>query len=140
MIERIAHIAIAVRDLETSKKLFGKLLGVPVDHEEVVEQQHVRTAIFRVGETALELLEGTDSDSSVRKFVEKKGEGIHHISFVVDDVAKEADRLKQAGFELVGDPRPGVEDTLVAFFHPRSTNGVLIEISQNMGEKKAGKD
>ena len=129
--KRIAHIAIAVKDLNASKDLFGRLLGTPPFHEEQVPQQGVSTAMFQVGETAVELLEGTNADSPVSKFIGKKGEGIHHISIDVEDVAREMERLRGAGFQFVDDqPGPGADGTLVAFLHPRTTNGVLIEISQ----------
>ncbi len=127
----IAHIAIAVKDLAASKELFGRLLGVSPSHEEHVEQQGVKTAMFLVGNTAVELLEGTSSDSPITKFVGKKGEGMHHISFTVEDIAQEMERLRNAGFQFVQDePGPGADQTMVAFLHPRSTNGVLIELSQ----------
>ncbi|MEX1140212.1 MAG: methylmalonyl-CoA epimerase [Bacteroidota bacterium] len=129
--KHVAHIAIAVKDLAASKELFARLLGIAVSHEEHVEQQGVKTAMFQIGETAVELLEGTNAESAVSKFIGKKGEGIHHISFAVEDVAREMDRLRTAGFQFVQDlPSPGADETLVAFLHPRSTNGVLIEISQ----------
>ena len=127
----IAHIAIAVKDLKESKALFGRLLGIPPSHEEHIPQQGVKTTMFQVGETAVELLEGTNPDSTVSKFIRKKGEGIHHISFDVENVAREMDRLRKAGFKFVDDqPGPGADGTLVAFLHPRTTNGVLIEISE----------
>lgn len=129
--KRIAHIAIAVKDLQASKDLFGRLLGAQPSHEEHVPQQAVSTAMFQIGETAVELIEGTNPDSPVSKFIGKRGEGIHHISFDVEDVVREMDRLRRAGFQFVDDqPGPGADGTLVAFLHPRTTNGVLIEISQ----------
>lgn len=129
--KRIAHIAIAVKNLKASKDLFGRLLGASLSHEERVPQQGVNTAMFQIGQTAVELLEGTDPDSPVSKFIGKKGEGLHHISLDVEDVALEMDRLRKAGFQFVDDqPGPGADGTLVAFLHPRTTNGVLIEISQ----------
>ncbi|MEX2116351.1 MAG: methylmalonyl-CoA epimerase [Bacteroidota bacterium] len=129
--KRIAHIAIAVKDLAASKELFQRLLGIPVSHEEHVQQRGVRTAMFQIGETAVELLEGTNPDSPVSKFIRNKGEGIHHISFAVENVVQEMDRLRNAGFQFVDNqPGPGAGETLVAFLHPRTTNGVLIEISQ----------
>ncbi len=127
----IAHIAIAVKDLAASRKLFERLLGIAPSHEEHVEEQGVRTAMFLVGDTAVELLEGTGPDSPISKFIGKKGEGIHHISFTVENIVQEMARLRSAGFQFVDDqPGPGADETLVAFLHPRSTNGVLIEISQ----------
>jgi methylmalonyl-CoA/ethylmalonyl-CoA epimerase len=129
--KRIAHIAIAVKDLKESKALFARLLGIPASNDEHVPQQGVRTTMFQVGETAVELLEGTNPESPVSKFIGKKGEGIHHISFDVENVAREMDRLRKAGFQFVDDqPGPGADGTLVAFLHPRMTNGVLIEISE----------
>jgi len=129
--KRIAHIAIAVKDLAASKELFQRLLGIPASHEEQVQNQGVRTAMFQVGETAVELLEGMNPDSPVSKFIRNKGEGIHHISFTVENVVQEMDRLRNAGFRFVDNqPGPGADETLVAFLHPRTTNGLLIEISQ----------
>ena len=127
----IAHIGLAVRDLKESKRLFESLFGVPPDHEETVPGQQVNTAMFSTGETRIELLEGTSPDSAIAKFIEKRGEGIHHISFMVKDIASELRRLREAGFRLVDEtPRPGADNCLVAFLHPQSTNGVLIELSQ----------
>lgn len=137
--KRIAHIAIAVKDLAASKELFRRLLGVSASHEEHVQHQGVKTAMFQFGETAVELLEGTNQDSPVSKFIEKKGEGFHHISFMVDDVAQEMDRLRKAGFQFVDNqPGTGAGETLVAFLHPRTTNGVLIEISQKRRDRLSG--
>lgn len=134
MSKTIAHIAIAVRSIEASRALFSRLLGVSPGHEELVPGQGVRTAFFQVGGTAIELLEGTGEESPVTRFIAKRGEGIHHVSLEVDDVAREMERLRGEGFEFVDDhPRPGADNTLVAFLHPRSTNGVLIEISQKRG-------
>ena len=127
----IAHIGIAVKDLEASKKLFGSLTGSAASHEETVADQKVRTAMFAFGETSLELLEGTAPDSPITRFIEKRGEGIHHIAIVVDDLESELLRLKQEGFQLIDEhPRMGAGNMLVAFLHPKSTNGVLIELSQ----------
>ena len=127
----IAHIGIAVKDLEASKKLFGSLTGSTASHEETVADQKVRTAMFAFGETSLELLEGTAPDSPITRFIEKRGEGIHHIAIVVDDLESELLRLKQEGFQLIDEhPRMGAGNMLVAFLHPKSTNGVLIELSQ----------
>ncbi len=127
----VAHIGIAVRNLGDSKKLFERLLGIRADHEESVADQNVNTAMFRMGESGIELLEGTAPESAISKFIDKRGEGIHHVSFVVDDIVAELRRLKQAGFQLIDEhPRPGADNCLVAFLHPKSTNGVLIELSQ----------
>ncbi|MBI2618569.1 MAG: methylmalonyl-CoA epimerase [Ignavibacteriales bacterium] len=127
----VAHIGIAVKDLKGSKELFSSLFGVGADHEEEVPDQKVRTAMFRIGETDVELLQGTAPDSSITKFIEKRGEGIHHLSVVVDNIEAELLRLRREGFQLVDEhPRPGADNCLVAFLHPKSTNGVLIELSQ----------
>lgn len=131
MFKSVAHIGIAVRDLEESKKLFERLFGARPEHEESVADQKVNTAMFRMGEAGIELLEGTAPESAISKFVGNRGEGIHHISFAVDDIVAELRRLKQAGFRLIDEhPRPGADNCLVAFLHPKSTNGVLIELSQ----------
>ena len=131
MFNTIAHIGIAVRNLDESKRLFEELFGVGPEHEESVADQRVKTAMFRMGQTGIELLEGTAPESAITKFVEKRGEGIHHISFDVEDIVKELSRLKDGGFQLIDEhPRPGADNCLVAFLHPKSTNGVLIELSQ----------
>lgn len=131
MFRNISHIGIAVRDLGAAKKLFSELLGQNVQHEENVAGQKVNAAMFRIGSTSIELLEAAGPDSSIARFIEKKGEGVHHISFAVDDLESELRRLKNSGFRLVDEqPRPGADNYNVAFLHPKSTNGVLIEISQ----------
>ena len=131
MAQKIAHIGIAVKDLEASKELFRKLTGSEVVHEETVPDQHVRTALFHVGASAIELLEATSEESAIAKFLAKRGEGMHHIALVVDDIEAELQRLKRDGFQLVDEqPRMGAGNMLVAFLHPKSTNGVLIELSQ----------
>ena len=137
MMKNLAHIGIAVKDLEKSCELFGRLLGVAPEHVEAVPSQGVRTAMFRMGAAMLELLAPDGENSPVARSIEKRGEGIHHLSFIVDDIQQELARLREAGFELVEDrPRPGVAGDLVAFLHPRSTNGVLIEISQPTGDSE----
>ena len=131
MFEKISHIGIAVKDLETSLELFQKIFGKGPDHVEELPDQKVKTALFSVGSSSIELTQATDPQSPVSKFLEKRGEGVHHISFVVEDLEKELIRLKGAGFQLIDEhPRVGAEGYLVAFLHPKSTNGVLIEISQ----------
>ncbi|HEY6952475.1 MAG TPA: methylmalonyl-CoA epimerase [Bacteroidota bacterium] len=131
MTRTISHIGIAVKDLDKSVELFSALLGEKPDHTERVEDQKVNSAMFTFGDTAIELLAATAPDSAIAKFVEKRGEGMHHVSFVVDDIVRELDRLKKAGFQLIDEtPRKGADNYLVAFIHPKSANGVLIEISQ----------
>lgn len=131
MFKSIAHIGIAVKNLNEARGLFQKLLNQSPDHEEDVADQKVSTVMFRVGETAIELLAATQPDSPIARFIEKRGEGVHHISFVVDDIEAELKRLKQLGFQLIDErARVGADGFLVAFLHPKSTNGVLVEISQ----------
>jgi methylmalonyl-CoA/ethylmalonyl-CoA epimerase len=128
---KLDHIGIAVKDLKASNDLYTKLLAHPPYKEESVENQKVNVSFFKSGESKIELLEPTHPDSAIAKFLEKKGEGIHHIAFLVDDIFSEIDRLKSEGFEpLMTEPREGANNKLVFFFHPKSTNGVLIEICQ----------
>jgi methylmalonyl-CoA/ethylmalonyl-CoA epimerase len=134
MFGKIAHIGIAVKDLEKSIDLFSRLYGAKPFHREQVEDQNVDSAMFMFGETFVELLESTAPDSPIQKFIDKRGEGMHHLSFAVDDIAAELTRLKNAGFQLIDEqPRKGADNCMVAFLHPKSTNGVLIEISQKLG-------
>ncbi len=129
----VAHIGIAVRDLKVSIPLFSKLLGKSPDYIESVEDQKVKTALFTLTNSAVELLEPASADSPVGKFLEKRGEGIHHLSIDVEDISRELARLKREGFELIDEkPRSGANQCLVAFVHPKSTNGVLIELSQKV--------
>ena len=138
MIDSLAHIGIAVKDLEASSKLFQTLLGKPSDHSEHVLDQKVKTVFFHMGQTAIELTAATDAESSIAKFIEKRGEGIHHLSFVVEDLVKELARLKAEGFQLVDEkPRRGADGHAVAFLHPKSTNGVLIELCQKSESRKS---
>ena len=119
----------AVINLAESVPLFEKLLDSPCYKTEVVESEKVNTAFFLKGETKIELLESTDPDGVIARFIEKKGEGLHHIAFEVGDIEKEMERLKQEGFVLLSDkPKPGADNKLVCFLHPKHTNGVLIEL------------
>lgn len=132
---KIEHLGIAVRDLQKSNELFRKLLGSENYKTESVEGEGVMTSFFQVGDTKIELLEATKSDSPIAKFIEKKAEGIHHIAFDVEDIFKEMERLRAEGFEILNDiPKEGADNKLVVFLHPRSTNGVLVELCQ---EKQA---
>jgi methylmalonyl-CoA/ethylmalonyl-CoA epimerase len=127
----IAHIGIAVRDLDAAIELFQKLFGVSPRHKETVKDQKVNTAMFEFRGGAIELLSATSPDSPIAKFIEKRGEGVHHISFVVEDIEAELGRLSDLGFKLVDTkPRAGAGGYDVAFLHPKSTNGVLIELGQ----------
>ncbi|MCX6144885.1 MAG: methylmalonyl-CoA epimerase [Ignavibacteriales bacterium] len=133
MFNKVSHIGIAVKDLQASVELFSRLFGKAPDHTEDVPDQRVKTAFFTIGSSSIELTQGTDVSSPVARFLEKRGEGVHHVSFVVDNIEQELARLKGAGFQLIEDrPRVGADGYLVAFLHPHSTNGVLIEISQKM--------
>ncbi|UCG52855.1 MAG: methylmalonyl-CoA epimerase [Candidatus Latescibacterota bacterium] len=131
MIRTIDHIAIAVADLDEAVELYEKTLGLRVTHREHVDSFNVDIATFEIGGTAIELLEGKSDDSAVRKFVETRGPGLHHIAFVVDDIEKSLATLRAQGVRLIDEtPRRGKEDTLVAFIHPKSTQKVLYELVQ----------
>jgi len=131
--EKIEHIGIAVKSLEDANKLFAQLFGKPHYKVETVESEGVSTSFFEVGPNKIELLEATKPDSPIAKFIEKKGEGIHHIAFAVDDIEKEIKRLKEEGFTVLNQtPKKGADNKLVAFLHPKTTNGVLIELCQEM--------
>lgn len=133
--EKIEHIGIAVKDLETSNKLFEKLLGVPHYKIEEVASEGVKTSFFKSGPNKIELLEATKPDSPIAKYLEKKGEGIHHIAFAVEDISSEIDRLKNEGFTVLNEtPKKGADNKLVAFLHPKGTNGVLVELCQEIKE------
>lgn len=130
---KIDHIGIAVRDMEQSNALFHKLLGTPHYKIETVETEKVATSFFQIGESKIELLEATDPDSPIAKFLEKRGEGIHHIAFEVADIRAEMERLEQEGFiPLNREPKRGADNKLVAFLHPKSSNGVLVELCQSV--------
>ena len=128
---RISHIAIAVADLETARKAFETLVGNKVELVEEVPDQKVRVGMLPVGESRLELAGPTDPSSTIATFIEKRGEGVHHICFEVDDIRAELARLKSAGFQLIDNqPRLGADGHLIAFIHPRTTGGVLVELSE----------
>ncbi len=130
---KIEHIGIAVKNLDHSNRLFEKLLGEAHYKVEKVETEGVSTSFFRIGASKIELLEATGADSPIAKFIEKRGEGIHHIAFEVADIYAEMNRLKNEGFQLIGEsPKPGADNKLVCFFHPKTTNGVLIELCQDI--------
>ena len=126
------HIGIAVKSLSTSIPLFEKLLNTDCYKTELVESENVHTAFFKQGETKIELLESVDPEGVIAKFVERKGEGMHHIAFKVEDIEAEMERLKNDGFILLNDkPKSGADNKLVCFLHPKGTNGVLVELCQN---------
>ncbi|WKB82759.1 methylmalonyl-CoA epimerase [Cellulophaga lytica] len=129
--QKIEHIGIAVKDLKASNILFEKLLGTPSYKEEVVASEGVKTSFFMQGPNKIELLEATKEDSPIAKFIAKKGEGVHHIAFAVDDIVAEIARLKAEGFVVLNEtPKKGADNKLVAFLHPKGTNGTLIELCQ----------
>jgi len=133
MMRKIEHIGIAVKSIKDSNILFEKLLGLPAYKEEEVESEGVKTSFFMNGPNKIELLEATNSDSPIAKFLEKKGEGIHHIAFDVEDILVEIERLKNEGFTVLNEtPKKGADNKLVAFLHPKTTNGVLIELCQEI--------
>jgi methylmalonyl-CoA/ethylmalonyl-CoA epimerase len=126
---KVEHIGIAVNQLATSIPLFEKLLNTPCYKQELVESEQVTTAFFKQGDTKIELLESTNADGIISKFISKKGEGIHHIAFEVENIEEEMKRLQQEGFILLNEkPKPGADNKLVCFLHPKNTNGVLIEL------------
>ena len=128
---KVEHLGIAVRDLEASKRLFAKLLGRESYKEEEVQEEGVTTVFFALGDTKIELLEATRPESPIAKFIDRKSEGIHHIAFEVEDIRKEVQRLKEEGFDILNEePKVGADNKLVVFLHPRSTNGVLVELCQ----------
>ena len=132
MIKGVNHIGIAVRDLEKSAGLFAEIFGIDDIHKETVPEQKVEIASFKVGDVLIELTAPTDDSSPIAKFIEKKGEGIHHIAFESDDVNAELSRLKDSGINLINEAaKDGAHDMLIAFLHPKSTNNVLMEICQN---------
>ncbi len=129
---KIEHIGIAVSSLANSVPLFEKLLGTPCYKTESVESERVNTAFFQTGDNKIELLESIDPDGVISRFIEKKGEGIHHIAFDVDDIEAEMARLKAEGFVLLNEtPKKGADNKLVCFLHPKHTNGVLVELCSN---------
>ena len=129
---KIEHIGIAVNNLETSNLLFEKLFGNPPYKQEEVESEGVKTSFFMNGPNKIELLEATNTNSPIAKFLEKKGEGIHHIAFDVENILEEMDRLKKEGFEFISEtPKLGADQKLICFLHPKTTNGVLIELCQD---------
>jgi len=128
---KVEHIGIAVKNLETSNALFSTLLNTAVYKMEEVASEFVKTSFLKTGDTKIELLEATSPESAIAKFLEKKGEGIHHIAFEVENIENEMERLKNEGYTLLNPvPKNGADNKLVCFLHPKSTNGVLIELCQ----------
>lgn len=131
MYRKVEHIGIAVRSIESALKTYEAGLGLSVRHVEEVAQQKTRVAMLPVGESKLELLEGTSPDSPIARFIERRGEGLHHLCLEVEDIERALERMKKAGIRLIDEvPRKGAGGCLVAFIHPNATGGVLIELSQ----------
>lgn len=134
MVDKIEHIGIAVKDIKKANEIYTQLLGVAPYKEEAVESEGVITSFFQTGESKVELLEATQPGSAIAKFIEKKGEGIHHIAFAVGDIRAEMARLKAQGFVLLNEePKKGADNKLICFVHPKSANGVLVELCQDAG-------
>ncbi|MEQ8364545.1 MAG: methylmalonyl-CoA epimerase [Cyclobacteriaceae bacterium] len=132
--DKIEHIGIAVKNMEESNRLFSKLLGKEPYKIEEVASEGVKTSFFDVGGVKIELLEATNAESPIAKFIEKKGEGVHHLAFAVDDIKKSIAAKVEEGFTVINDkPKEGADNKIIAFLHPKSTNGVLVELCQ---EKK----
>jgi methylmalonyl-CoA/ethylmalonyl-CoA epimerase len=133
MIKKIEHIGIAVKNMEAANELYTHLLGVKPYKSEEVKSEMVVTSFFKTGENKVELLEAKSAESAISKFIEKKGEGLHHIAFEVDDIVAEMERLKKLGFTLLSDnPKQGADNKLICFVHPKSAHGVLIELCQEI--------
>ena len=135
MLQQVEHIGIAVKNLEASNDVFAKIFGVPHYKIEAVASENVNTSFFKVGTTKIELLEATAPESAIAKFIEKRGEGIHHLAFEVADIHAEMQRLENEGFTLLNKtPKRGADNKLVCFLHPKGTNGVLVELCQEIKE------
>ena len=133
LMKKIEHIGIAVKNLEKANTLYESLLGLSNYKTEQVESEGVRTSFFKVGDSKIELLEATNNQSPIAKFIAKRGEGIHHIAFKVDDIKAEINRLEKEGFTVINkEPKPGADNKLVAFLHPKNTCGVLVELCQDL--------
>lgn len=131
--EKIEHIGIAVKSLSHSIPLFEKLLNTQCYKTERVESENVTTAFFQKGETKIELLESTEPDGVISRFIDKHGEGVHHIAFDVTDIRAEIDRLQKNGFTLINEmPKRGADNKLICFLHPKTTNGILVELCQEI--------
>jgi methylmalonyl-CoA/ethylmalonyl-CoA epimerase len=133
MMDKIEHIGIAVKSLKDASPLYERLLGYKSYKKEEVESEFVITEFFKIGESKLELLEASSPESAINGFIERRGEGLHHIAFAVDDIVKEMARLKSEGFQLLNEtPKRGADNKLVCFVHPKSSHGVLIELCQEI--------
>ena len=131
---KIEHIGIAVKDLDAANDNYSKLFNAKPYKKERVESEGVSTSFFMIGESKIELLEATNEDSAIAKYIEKRGEGIHHIAYDVEDIVVERNRLISEGFQAIGEIKHGADNKLVCFFHPKSANGVLVELCQGRSE------
>ena len=137
MINKIEHLGIAVKNIETSNAVFAKLLGKEHYKTELVEPESVITSFFKIGEQKIELLQSTDENGPISKFIESRKEGAHHLALHVDNILEEVERLKKEGFEFISEtPKNGADNKLIVFLHPKTTNGVLIELCQNNENKE----
>ena len=137
MINKIEHLGIAVKNIETSNAVFAKLLGKEHYKTELVESESVITSFFKIGEQKIELLQSTDENGPISKFIESRKEGAHHLALHVDNILEEVERLKKEGFEFISEtPKNGADNKLIVFLHPKTTNGVLIELCQNSENKE----
>ncbi|QQV01234.1 MULTISPECIES: methylmalonyl-CoA epimerase [Chryseobacterium] len=128
---KLEHIGIAVKSLGVSDELFARLIGKESYKKETVEREGVTTSFYETGESKIELLEANNAESPIAKFIDKKGEGIHHLAFGVKNIFEEVERLKKEGFQFISEePKEGADNKLVVFLHPKSTNGVLVELCQ----------
>ncbi len=133
MLKKIEHIGIAVKNIKEANELFRKLFGKEAYKTETVESEKVSTSFFMLGESKVELLEAQNENSAIAKFIEKRGEGIHHIAFEVDDIYAEMKRLQTEGFEILNpEPKKGADNKLICFLHPKTTNGILVELCQEI--------
>jgi methylmalonyl-CoA/ethylmalonyl-CoA epimerase len=133
MFHHVEHIGIAVKDLAVAIPVYEKLLGTPCYKKETVDSEKVNTAFFQTGETKVELLESADPEGVIARYIGKKGEGLHHVAWEVEDIHAEMQRLRDAGFELLNpEPKRGADNKWVCFVHPKSTHGVLVELCQDI--------
>lgn len=134
VMNKIEHLGIAVKDIEKSNEVFSRLLGEQAYKEEVVDSEGVKTSFFKLGENKIELLAGISGDSAIEKYLSKNREGIHHVAIAVDDIHAEIDRLKKEGFQFINEtPKKGADNKLIVFIHPKSANGLLVELCQDAG-------
>lgn len=132
--KKLEHIGIAVKDIAQAKKNYELILDTTCYKEEIVESEAVITAFFQKGDQKIELLQGTSPASTISKFIEKRGEGIHHIAFEVEDIESEMNRLKEEGYTILIEPKKGADNKIITFLHPKETNGTLIELCQTIEE------